>query len=748
MSEAVQAAVDDVDDDAKQSGSEADDAIIADAKKFYALVEEYESENRTNALTDKEFMRGGAYQWDQAAWDLRQVEQRPRLTINVLPSFIQQVTNDQRQNKTNIKTHPVAHADDKINEVVQGAIKHIEYASNADVAYDRALQSATEIGFGYWRLITDYQSEDSFDQIIKFSSFRNPFMVFFDPRSTEPDGSDQKRCLIALDVPKEEFEAEYPDAQTTTDLFPSGTGLDAGWINKDSVRVAEFYRIEEEQEDLYLMPDGKTLWGSEIDQLFASPMAVQLPFKKADLKCRKSSHRKVMWYKLTAAEILDRAEIKSYWIPVFPVWGTEIDVNGKVDRRGMIRDAKDPAKMYNVTMSAATEEIASRSKAPWIGAVGQFEGQEKKWRQANRRNFPYLEYVPKTVDGQLAPPPQRQAGAEIPAGFLTMAGHARDDIKATTGIFDASLGAQGNETSGKAINARKNQGEKANFHYSDNLFRTQRHCARVMLKMFPNYYDATRTIKMLKEDGTVKSAVINQPTPEGQAPIDPETGAVQTVLNDVTVAEFDVTCDSGPSYSTQRLEAQDAMVQLAQGNPKIMDVAGDIVLSGFDFKGADKLGERYKYALIPPVQQALASDVPDSPEVASVKQAAGAQINTLNQHLQGAVQGIQERDKALADLQQKLNESKLSTEKEQIKQQAENQRAQLQQEMENQRIAFQEQLIEQRRAFEDTTNLKLAEIRADAQRDVAQINGSVQMILKALEPPPAAAAELDKPNPT
>jgi len=621
--------------DAKETGLP---EVVEDARAFFDYVNAYDDENRREALDDKQFLRGD--QWLATDRQLREVEQRPCLTINVLPSFIQQVVNDQRQNKTNIKTHPVENADDKLNEIAQGLIKHIEYSSNADVAYDRALGSATEVGFGYWRLITDYCDDKSFDQEIKYTSIRNAFSVYFDPNSVEPDGSDQKRCLIAVDVPRKDFEKQYPDASILGAEFISSTGNNQSqWATDQSIRVGEFYRIEETDEILYRVGNGASAFGDELKKLGMT---------ESDLKgltSRKSKRRKVMLYKITGAEVLESTEIKCRWIPVFPVWGTEIDINGKVYRQGMIRAAKDPAKMYNVLMSAATEEVASRSKAPWIGAEGQFEGHEKKWRQANRRAFPYLEYKPKTVEGTLAPPPQRQAMTDVPTGFLTMAGHARDDIKATTGIFDASLGAQGNETSGKAINARKRQGDVANFHYADNLVRTQRHCGRCILDMIPNYYDATRIVRIMGDEGDISTAQINQPSLN-------QNGA-EILLNDMTAPRYDLTVESGPAYSTQRAEATDAMVQLAQGNPQIMQVAGDLIVKGMDFKGADQIAERLKMALPPPIQQALENS-DESPEVAAVKAQAQQVIDQANQQIQAAEQGIAQRDEALRKMQDEL----------------------------------------------------------------------------------------------
>jgi len=683
-----------------------DDDIIKEALEYYNNVIQYDSENRTQALADLEFLLGD--QWDQGARQIRQVEQRPCLTINKLPAFLAQVTNDQRKNKVSIKTHAVDEdADDEIAEILQGLIRHIEYSSNADVAYDRAINSAAAIGFGYYRLTTDYCNPKSFDQEIRFKSIRNPFTVYFDPYSTEPDGSDQKKCLISEEMPREDFKRQYPKSEASNDSFLTGTGNSA-WINKTSIRIGEYYRIEETEADLYLLADGSTVWA---DELIAGVMPVDK---------RKSTKRKVMWYKITGVDILERAEIKCNWIPVFPVYGAEVDINGKVFRSGMIRNAKDPAKMYNVWMTAATEEIASRAKAPYIGAEGQFEGHEKKWRQANVRNFPYLEYKPKTADGQLAPPPQRQPMADIPVGVLTMAQHASDDIKATTGIYDASLGARSNETSGRAIFARQQEGDNANFHFTDNRNRTIRHTGRCIISMVPNYYDATRIIRIMGEDGKIQAKTINQPLPPEQQEVDEYGNAIKTVLNDLTVGEFDVTESVGPAYETALMETADKLVQLAGNWPELMALAGDKVIQAMDIKGGDEIADRIKRSMPPNIT----GDGDQDPK---------AQLAAQAQQMAQMQQALQMSEQHMQDLEQKLQKAESGTEREMIKAQAQAER-----ESEKNALLY---ALEQIRT--DSAE-RIAAANNETRADVAELAGMVQLLVQKMQPPPALASDVNE----
>lgn len=551
-----------------------DDAgIISELQTRMEMCVSAEVDNHKDGMDDLRFLKGE--QWPEKQRRSREADGRPILTINKIPTFLQQVTNDQRQNQSSIKISPVGlNSDPMTAEVIQGMVRYIEYNSNADVACDTAVNSAAAIGFGYFRLVTKYCDEQSFDQEICFKRIRNPFTVYFDPASSEPDGSDAIFVIITEKIPQVEFKVRYPNAQITTAAFSVQRQGDSGrlgnWVFQDMVRVAEYYRIEFEEATLYALSNGQVSW--------------TLPPPETGLTVvqkRKSVRRKVMWYLCSPYEIIDKVEIKCKWIPVFPVYGSEIDIDGRIYRNGIIRNAKDPAIMYNYWMTSATEEVSLRPKTPYIGAVGQFKGQESRWRQANNKSFAYLEYEPVSLEGQLAPPPARQPMIDVPIGVLAMANHAADNIKATTGLFDSSLGAAGNATSGKQELAQQKQGNVANFHYSDNLTRTRKHAGRCIIDMIPHYYDTERIVQCMGEDNTVKSAYINK-----------TTEVADKIVNDVRVGQYACIVSSGPSYATMRAEAADAMVQFGQSWPKLMDIAGDKVVEAMNWPGATEIAKR------------------------------------------------------------------------------------------------------------------------------------------------------------
>lgn len=662
----------DANKDTPADGSD-DDAILAEVQKRFQLCEDSERQNRADALSDLKFLSGD--QWPEQARRNRTADRQPCLTINKTLAFLHQITNDQRQNRPSIKVHPVDDdADVDTAEVMQGLIRHIEYASNADVAYDTAVNSAAAIGFGYFRIVTDYADDDSFDQDIRFQRIRNAFTVYLDPHSQEPDGSDAEFAIIYDDVSRAEFKRLYPDADASSiSSFGPGDGA-SPWISEDSVRIAEYYRVEHDAATLVRLSNGESGWE---DQLLGLPQGVSI------VKTRQSSRRKVSWYKVTATDVLGRKEIPCKWIPVFPVYGEEIDIDGRVIRSGLVRTAKDPAQMYNFWMTAATEEVSLRPKAPYIGAVGQFEGRENEWAQANVRSMPYLEYVPKSVGGHPAPPPSRQPMADVPVGVLQMAMHASDDIKACTGIFDASLGARSNETSGRAIVARQRQGDVSNFHFADNLNRTIRHAGRCLMQMIPRIYDTERVVRIMGEDQSLSHAPVNKPMESPEA--DEKTGTIKRVLNDLTVGTYDVTVSAGPSYSTLRQEAADAMIQFGQSWPKLMDIAGDKVVQSMDWPGAEEIAER--------IARTIPPEIRDDPEDGQQQQPMPPQVQQFIQQAQAHIQ----------QLEHALQESQSGIDKERVKaQSAEN----------------------------------VARINAESRQDVEEIKGWIAMLVQHMQPPP------------
>lgn len=594
-----------------------DDPRINDAVKFLRLVAEADSSNRREALEDLKF--AGGDQWPVELQNSRNLEARPCLTINKVDAFCRQVTNQQRQQRPRIRVHPTnTQADAKMAQIIEGITRHIEVNSNADVAYDHAFDKAVRMGWGYWRVMTDYVREDSFDLDIFIRMVENPFTVYWDPNSVEWDGSDAEKCLITTIMSKEKFREQYPDADDGSGWTPRGTGdMQAEWVMREDIRVAEWMHVDRVRDTLLMLSTGQTIYKSDFERMKA--------FYQGQIEVvgdRPSYRRKIKWSKLTAMQVLEERTLDGRYIPVVPVYGAQEVVEDKRRKFGLVRYAKDPQRMYNFWRTSMTEAVALAPKAKWIMAEGQDEGHEYEWAQANIKSTAVLRYKQTDIEGKPAPAPQRLQPEPPPAGIMTAATAIEDDLRSVVGIYDAAQMNLGN-VSGKALMGQQMQIDNANFHFYDNLTRSIRHTGRIILDLIPYVYSEQRVMRIIGADGTPDLITINERKQD-------EMGTLQ-ILNDVTVGEYDVVMDTGPGYQSKRMQAVDAMVPIMQSNPELFKIAGDLVFKNMDFPGADVIAERLA-TMNPLAQLDPKSDLP--PQVQMKLAMSDQQIQQMTQQIQ------------------------------------------------------------------------------------------------------------------
>jgi hypothetical protein len=613
-----------------------EEAIIDQAKEFLRFCSDNDSNNRVEALDDLKF--AGGDQWPVEIQNSRLLESRPYLTINKIDAYCRQIANQQRQQRPRIKCHGVnTQSDAKIAEIITGICRHVEEQSDADAAYDNAFDFAVRMGWGFWRITTDYVRPDSFDQEIYIKRIENPFMVYFDPNSNEPDGSDAEKCLITEVVSKEAFRKMYPDAETDAGFTPRGTGdSQSEWITKEDIRIAEYFYTEYKHTKLVLLSDGTTVYEDEMpsqDAMLAAGIY--------EVSRRVTVKKQIKWVKLTGMQILEKRDWAGKYIPVVPVYGQQLVVDSKKKKFGLTRMAKDPQRMYNFWSTALTESVALAPKAKWLLAEGQDEGHEDEWAQANIKSMPVLRYKQTDSEGRPANPPQRLNPEPPPTGITTALEGLNTDLMAVVGIYDPRMLPQGN-ISGKAIQGQQQQTDMTNFHYYDNLTRSIKQTGRIILDLIPSVYDKERALRIIGDDGKGEVVTVNQ--------LSVDEMGVETILNDVTVGQYDVVMETGPGYNSKRQEAVDSMIQMLQVDPQLMQQAGDLVFRNMDFPGADIIADRLA-AANPLAQINDKSDVP--PQV----QMQLAQSQQVIQQLQQELQAMQMDLKYGATVKQQQEEA-------------------------------------------------------------------------------------------
>jgi biotin carboxyl carrier protein len=594
-----------------------DEGIINEAKDFLRFCSDNDSNNRVEALDDLKF--AGGDQWPVEIQNSRLLESRPYLTINKIDAYCRQIANSQRQQRPRIKCFGVnSQSDSKMAQIITGICRHVEEQSDADAAYDNAFDFAVRMGWGYWRVTTDYVRPDSFDQEIYIKRIENPFMVYYDPNSNEPDGSDAEKCLITEVVSKESFKKMYPDAETDAGFTPRGTGdSQSEWITKEDIRIAEYFYTEYKHTKLVLLSDGTTVYADEMPK-----QDVMLAAGIYEVSRRVTVKKQIKWVKLTGMQVLERRDWAGKYIPVVPVYGQQLIVDSKKKKFGLTRMAKDPQRMYNFWSTALTESVALAPKAKWLLAEGQDEGHEEEWAQANIKSMPVLRYKQTDSEGREAPLPQRLQPEAPPMGIVTALEGLNQDLMAVVGIYDPSMLPQGNQ-SGKAIQGQQQQADMTNYHYYDNLTRSIKQTGRIILDLIPTVYDRERVLRIIGDDGKGEIINVNERTTN-------EMG-VEMILNDVTVGEYDVTMETGPGYNSKRQEAVDSMISMMGVDPDLMKQAGDLVFRNMDFPGADIIADRLA-AANPLAQIDEKSDIP--PQVQMQLAQSQQTIQDLQQQLQ------------------------------------------------------------------------------------------------------------------
>ena len=569
--------------DKKQSMSTAEmGTFLTDCRKKLDAAYQYERENRREAAIDLAFLAG--YQWPESIRKERQAQGRPILTINRLPQFVRQVTNDIRQADLAIKVSPVDdNSDPKLAKIFNGLLRQIHYQSSAKHVYGTAAEHQVSCGIGWFRVCTEYTDDQGFDQELRLKTVRNPMSVYCDPAAIEPDRSDAKWMFVTEIIPTDTFKEQYPGVSLDgIDPPTDGTGDRLTWLTRDGVRIAEYWLRKPVKKLIGMTADGQTIDLRKIGKELWPMIGVQ--------RTREVNTFEVEQYIISGTKVLAGPhKWPSKYIPLIPVIGAETPLETAVVRSGLIRYARDPQQLYNYNRTAAAETLALQPKAPFLVSAKMIAPFKAIWDNLHKTNYPYLPYD-RTADpdGQ---PPTRQAPPQMSQAFVKEAELADGDMKATTGIYDSSLGARSNETSGKAINARDRQGDTANFHFADNLERSMWHCGRIMIEMIPQIYDTERVIRIMGEDDSEEHHTINRTVmgPDG----------LPVVINDLSAGRFDVRAMIGASYATKRLEAADVMMQYLKADPQALPMVRDLVVKNSDWPGAEEMAKRFRAAMPP-----------------------------------------------------------------------------------------------------------------------------------------------------
>ena len=496
--------------------------------------------------------------------------------------------------------------------------------------------------YGYWRVVADYVDDgDNLYQELRIKRILNPFTVYFDPHCLEIDYSDADFAFVVEDLKKADFKLQYPEADsanTSMEGLSSEGDTRAGWITEETIRVAEYFYVEEENVTLYKLGNGDVQTEKPSEGLL-----VKLGLAESGVTKHTKIKRNVKWAMITAIEVLEKEDIAVKYIPIIPIVGDEYDVDGERRRIGMVTDAKDPQRMVNYQSSAAVEASALAPKAPFIVAWQQIEGFDKYWDNLNTENRAYLPYNHIDLQtGTPLPPPTRNVAEPPIQAMMALLQQSRNDLMDVFGIYQPGLGDYGREESGKAILARQSQSDIANANYVEKFALAIRLTGKIILDWIPHVYDSVRVLKILKPDMTSDDAVVFKgPNQKDQAKEMQDTLNIQRAL-DVSAGKYDVTVSMGQSFQTRMKEASEAMLELMKVYPQAAPLIADLFVKNLDIPEGKTISARLK-ATIPP--EILGEEAKDDPKAEA--QILKQQVDQLTQQLEQASQMVQQMNETI-----------------------------------------------------------------------------------------------------
>lgn len=618
-------------------------SVLRESRKRFDRCVAWEKTPRARMVEDIKFVEGDSdnlYQWPEEVRSRMQANNRALLTINKAKQHCLDIMNDARQSRVAIKIRATgggASADSA--QVLAGVVRHIEYISNAATAYQHALSYAVRGGIGYWRVVTDYANDDSFDQEIFIRRVKDPLSVYLDPDFNEFDGSDARFGFVFTDLPRDEAEAQFPQIKDGGTLATSSIFTAAEtWAKEDEVRQAEYFRRVEVKDELlaYDDPDdtGHHAEGRERRKKVARASDLQPDLAKAvkalpSTKRRPITSHKVEWFKIVGDKIVDEREWPGIYIPIVRCVGEETVIEKELDRKGHTRALKDPQRMFNYNASGSIEFGALQSKTPYIAPADAIEGYDTEWENANKEPYSVLPYNHRDDEGEPIPAPQRQQPPSGAPVYMQGMNDAAEWMRMVSGQYQADMGAPSNERSGAAINARQRQGDNATYHFLDHQGVAIRYTGKILIDLIAKVYDTERVIDVLAEDGTRTKVRVDPHAQDALQKVKEEREEVEAIFNP-KVGKYEVESDVGPAFATQRQEAWNAYVQILSQNRDLVHIIGDLAFKCADFPGAEEIAERLK-RMVP--QQAL-EDGP-SPDLLAAQQ----QI----QQMQGLVQQLAQK---------------------------------------------------------------------------------------------------------
>lgn len=612
--------------------------VLSQALENYELAKDGWADIYADAISDLNFLSNKKFaQVDPREANNRDIVGRPVVEVDQLTQYVNQVINDSRMNTPTIKVIPVGDgADVETADIIEGRIKAIEYNSNADSAYDMALDFAVRSSIGFIRVDHGFVSGKGFEQEMKIKRVTNPQAVMIDPESIEADGSDAKFAFIAEDMSVRKFKKMYPKAEPVS--FGEKEASKAPEL-KDKITIVEYFYIEETESEIGLLEDGTTEDVIE-GKVYKSKRTISKP---TIMRC---------W--LSGADVLEKpTKFPGKYIPIVPVYGQEMWIQGRRYLGSLIRKAKSPAIWYNMLKSSEIEILMKQLQSPVQAAAGQMRGFESDWETPDKAMVLY--YHQTDINGDPAPKPERLIPPVVSSGYANASLDAENNIKKSMGLYSATVGKREGDSSGVALQELQRSGDLATLHFNDNLIKSIAQVGKIIVCALPEVEDSMRMVRIIGKEDEIKMVGING-----------EMAPDQKRTYYMNKGEWDVRVVTGASFATQRQEAAEFYSQLVTKMPDMMPIIGDLVFKYQDSPGAQAISSRLKKLVDPKLLDESERDKPEEGQINPEVEQLTAEATQVMEVAQQEIQMLQQK---LAQMEQQQQTEAMKREQQQIRDQ-------------------------------------------------------------------------------
>ena len=560
------------------------------------------------------------------------------LSFNKLAPLINHLLGEQRQNTPNLQVIPSDGVPVETAATREALVKDISLNSSAKRVYQNAFQQASIGGFGAYMIDTEYENNRSFNQIIVIRDIKDPTWCYWDVSAQSPCKTDGMCAGYRTRMSRKMFAGEYgKDLEASIGAEANyDEGSATGWIfsTDNEITVISDYERVYKDEIIYQLSNSRVINAKELKKLEVIMVEDQKFYFDNDELVTVENKRTVPKYtivhrKIAGDWILEETDFPSEQLPViFVDQNSYIDKSGKQICRPFIKDARDSQRYINYlgTQSAYLMRVSRYDQFLVSKENVKSPDTQIIWRDpaTAQGGLVYDESPNGNKPEQLRPP-------ELSQSLITQYQRALSDIESCTGMYGTQVGEQGNETSGKAIDARTRRGNYNTYVPFDSLNRTVACGGQIIDEMIPKIYDSERSIMLNMPDRGVSEVTLNKQTDAYGSQIE----------NDMRSGHYTIRLVPGASFEGQKQENLESIQTVLQADPSLFRLVADLYVENLPLANNIELRNRLRTIVPPEIIEAGKTGKPIPPKPPEIPPEIQLKMQELEQRKEAAQMQMQ-----------------------------------------------------------------------------------------------------------